>query len=93
MIHYSMDVVNRTVEILNPGQTPIITTDQPLYTVAKEIRSSWPETHGEYHFIVMLCGLHVEMAALTTFGDLLERSSWLQVRLPGLYGRPGSLGR
>ena len=37
MIRHSMDVVKRAVEILNPGQTPIITMDQPLYAVAKQI--------------------------------------------------------
>ena len=76
MIRHSMDVVKRAVEILNPGQTPIITMDQPLYAVAKQIQWSLPETHGEDHFIVMLGGLHVEMAALKTLGDLLEGSGW-----------------
>ena len=46
MILHSMDVVKWTVEILNPGQTPIITMDQPLYAVAKKIQWSSPETHG-----------------------------------------------
>ena len=76
MIRHFMDVVKRAVEILNPGQTPIITMYQPLYAVAKQIQWSWPETHGEYHFIVMLGGLHVEMAALKTLGDLLEGIGW-----------------
>ena len=40
MIHLSMDVVEKAVGILNPGQTPIITVDQPLYTVAKRIQCS-----------------------------------------------------
>ena len=76
MICHSMCVEKRAVEILNPGQTPIITMDQPLHTVAKEIQWSWPETHGEYHIIVMLGGPYVEMAALRTLSDLLDRSRW-----------------
>jgi hypothetical protein len=76
MIHHSMNVVKKAVEILNPGQTPIIAMDQPLYAVAKQIQWSWPETHGENHFIVMLGGLHIEMAAPKTLGDLLEGSGW-----------------
>ena len=34
MIRHSMDVVKKSVEILNPGQIPIITVDQPLFAVA-----------------------------------------------------------
>ena len=69
MIHHSMDihVVKKSVEILNSGQTPIITMDKPLYAVAKQIQWSWPDTYGEDHFIVILGGLHVEMAALSDF--------------------------
>ncbi len=33
MIRHSMNVVKKAVEILNPGQTPIITVDQPLYSM------------------------------------------------------------
>lgn len=33
-------------------------------------------THGEAKFIVMLGGLHTEMAALRTIGDWLEGSGW-----------------
>lgn len=76
MIRHAMDVVKTAVEILNPGQTPIVTMDQPLYAVAKQIQWSWPETHGEDHFVVMFGGLHVEMTALKTIGDLLEESGW-----------------
>ena len=30
MIRHSMDVVKKAVEILNPGQVPVIAMDQPL---------------------------------------------------------------
>ena len=35
MIRRSMNVVKKAVEILHPGQVPITTVDQPLYTLAK----------------------------------------------------------
>jgi hypothetical protein len=38
MIKHSMDVVKKSVNILNPGQTPIIACDQPLYKIAKDIQ-------------------------------------------------------
>ena len=90
MIRHSMDVVKKAVEILNPGQIPIITVDQPLYTVAKQIQWRWPETHGEDHFIVMFGGLHIEMAALKTLGDLLEGSGWTGALVQARVATPGT---
>lgn len=77
MIQHSMDIVKKAVAILNPGQTPIITCDRPLYAVAKQIQWSWPTTHGEEHIVVMFGGLHIEIAALKLLGDLLKSSGWL----------------
>jgi len=76
MIRHSMDIVKKAVDILNPGQVPVITCDQPLYTLAKQIQWTWPATHGEKQFVVMFGGLHIEMTALKTLGDLLEGSGW-----------------
>ena len=84
-----MDIVKTAVEVLNPGQVPIITSDQPLYTIAKEIQWSWPTTHGEDHFVVMFGGLHIEMAALKTLGDLLEGSGWSGALVQASVATPG----
>ena len=45
-----------------------------MYALAKKIQWSWPETHEEILFVVMFGGLHIEMVALKTIGDLLEGS-------------------
>ena len=50
--------------------------DQPLYTLAKQIKWSWPASNGEDQFVVMFGGLHIEMAALKVLGELLENSVW-----------------
>ncbi len=47
MMKHAMDVVRKATGILNEGQTPVITCDQPLYKIAKEIQWSYPQTHGE----------------------------------------------
>ena len=90
MIRHSMDVVKQAVEIVNPGQIPIITVDQPLYAVAKQIQWSWPATHGEDHFIVMFGGLHIEMAALKALGDLLKGSGWTGALVQAGVATPGT---
>ena len=76
MIRHSMDVVQRAVHLLNPGQVPVLTLDQPLFTIAKQIQWNWPDVYGEEQFVILLGGLHIEMAALTTPGDFLDGSGW-----------------
>uniref|UniRef100_UPI00358E92D9 uncharacterized protein n=1 Tax=Myxine glutinosa TaxID=7769 RepID=UPI00358E92D9 len=78
MIRHSMDVVKNAVEHLNPGQTPVVTVDQPLFALAKQIQWKWPESYGEDQIVVMFGGLHIEMAALRTLGDWLKGSGWVQ---------------
>jgi len=90
MIRHSMDVVKKAVEILNPGQAPVITMDQPLYTLAKQIQWSWPTSHGESQFVIMFGGLHVEMAALKTIGDLLDGSGWTGALVQANVATPGT---
>lgn len=79
MIHHSMDMVKKAMQELNPNQLPVITFDQPLYAIAKLIQWNWPDTYGEKHFITILGGLHLEMAALNVIGDWLEDSGWVEV--------------
>ena len=40
-----MDGVKNVVEHLNPGKTPVITFDQPLFALAKQIQCKWPENY------------------------------------------------
>ena len=78
MIRHSIDVVRSAVEHLNPGQTPVVTVDQPLFALAKEIQWTWPDRYGEESLVIMFGGLHIEMAALKTVGDWLDCSGWTQ---------------
>ena len=90
MIRHSMDVVSKAVQSLNPGQVPIITVDQPLYTIAKQIQWNWPGTHGEDKFVVMFGGLHIEMAALKAIGNLLDGSGWGSALVQAGVATPGT---
>ncbi|XP_038062580.1 uncharacterized protein LOC119733071 [Patiria miniata] len=76
MIKHSMNVVSAAVRHLNPGQVPILTADQPLFVLAKQVQWSWPTTHGEDSIVMMLGGLHIEMAILKLIGEWLEDSGW-----------------
>jgi len=75
-IRHAMDKVREAVALLNPGQTPVLTADQPLYTLAKQIQWYWPDKYGEDKFVIMFGGLHIEMTALKSIGSMLKNSGW-----------------
>ena len=76
MIKHGMDVERQAFTFLNPGQIPITTFDQPLFSLAKFVQWKWPDTHDEKVHVIMLGGLHTEMALWNTLGDVLEGSGW-----------------
>ena len=61
MVRHSLDVIKKLKDITNPGQSPIVTVDQPLFAIAKNV--------------IMFGGLHIELAALKTLDDL-KCSGW-----------------
>ena len=76
MICHAMKIVASAVEYANPGQIPVLTLDQPLYSLGKLIQWNWPDQFGERHFVLVLGGLHIEMAIMKTIGDWLDGSGW-----------------
>ena len=78
MIKHSMAIIQKTTEFINPGQTPVSACDQPLFALAKQIQWTWPGEFGEEKFVVMLGGLHIEMALLAAAGKLLKGSGWTE---------------
>ena len=38
VLRHSMDITSAAVQYLNPGQIPVLTADQPLFTMLKEIQ-------------------------------------------------------
>lgn len=75
-VKHVMDKIKEAVNILNPGQVPVITADQPIYALAKQIQWKWPDQYGEEHFVIMFGGLHIEMTALRSLGCILKDSGW-----------------
>ena len=76
MIKHGLDIQRQAIEWLNPGQIPVTTFDQPLFTLAKLVQWKWPDVYGEAVHVVMMGGLHLEMALWNTLGDVLEVSGW-----------------
>ena len=74
MMKHGMDVLKKATEHLNPGQVPVVTVDCALYPILKKIQWTWPVEYGEEKYVVLMGGLHVEMAFLAVMGDWLEES-------------------
>ena len=69
MIKHVITVVMKADEHLNPVQAAVVAFDQPLYALAKQIQSRYPDTMGEDKLVVMLGGLHRELAVLKAIGS------------------------
>lgn len=76
MIQHAMKTVKDSTKHLNPRQTPVIAMDQPLYALAKQIQWNNKEEFGEDKYMVMMGGLHIEMATLKMIGHWLSDSGW-----------------
>lgn len=76
MVKHGMHIIKKVTLTVNPDQTPVMTVDQPLYAIAKKIQWKWPALYGEKKFVVLMGGLHIEMAVLKVLGDWLKKSGW-----------------
>ena len=90
MIRHSMDAIKDCVSRVNPGQTPVIAMDQPLFTLAKQIQWNFPEKYGEDKFVIMFGGLHVERAFLKALGGWLDGSGWTSALSEANVASPGT---
>lgn len=64
---------------MNPGQIAVLGADQPLYAIAKQLQSQYPETLGEDKLILMMGALHMEDKAHLMVGKLLHDSGWTNI--------------
>ena len=53
--------------------------EQPLYSIAKGIQYTWPETFGEDKFVVVTGGLHIEMNVIKLLSDIPTGSEWITI--------------
>ena len=72
MIAHSIKVVREAIHHLNPSKTPVIAVDQLLFALAKQIQWSLDGMYSEDNLVVILGGLHIDMAALKAVGKWLD---------------------
>ena len=70
--------IQKAIHKLNPGQCPGVAVDQPLFATVKQIQWHWPNQFGEDKFVILMGGLHIDMAALRLLGHWLDGCGWVQ---------------
>ena len=63
--------------VLNPCQTPVDVSDQPVYALTKELQLFHPEIFSQYFPI--FGKLHIEQSSLVINGQLIEGSGLVQI--------------
>ena len=49
-IKLSLDKIKEATSFLNPRQSPVVTTDQPLFALAKQVQWTWPNEYGQFSY-------------------------------------------
>ena len=71
-----MKVIRQATNYINPGQTPVMKADQPLFALAKQLQWKNPLTeHGDDSFLVTLEAMHTEKMLWGVSGDWLDYST------------------
>ena len=77
MVRHGVKIVKLLVSKLNPGQFTVITGNQPVYTLGKQIQ--WKHTDECKDVLWMMGPLHIEMAFMSAIGYWLEGSGWVEI--------------
>ena len=64
MQNHVMNLNEKTIEALNPGQTAVDWSDCPVYALTKELQFRDPISH--FHYVPFMGGLHTEQRALVS---------------------------
>ncbi len=90
MICHAMNLCLAATQHLNPGQTPVLTGDQPLYAMAKKCQWVFPSLFGEDKLVIMFGGLHVEMTLFKCIGNFLRGSGWTDILIDARIATSGT---
>ena len=54
---HCMKIISKTIDFLNPGQTPIDVCDQPVYALTKQIQWKFPGQFNELSYFSLFVGI------------------------------------
>ena len=67
----------KCTEIINPGQTPVDCSDQPVFALTKELQFRFPNM-SQNHFL-LFGGLHIEKSLLVLHGQRIKASGLMEI--------------
>ena len=67
----------RSTDVINPNQTPVDVSDQPVYALTEELQYRFPDLF-ERHF-PLFGGLHIEQSLLVLHGMLIDGSGLMEI--------------
>ena len=62
---------------LNPGQTPVDVSDQPVYALTRQLQLRFPEIFSNYS--PLFRQLHIEQCLLVIHGQMIKGSGLLEI--------------
>ena len=77
VVNHCMTQVKKIIEHFNPGQSMVITADEPVYALLKQNQLMFPEKFEDS--FCKMGDLHIEMTFQSTIGDWLEGSGWTEI--------------
>ena len=87
IVRHCMSVIQGVTKKLNPEQSTVITADQPLYTLGKQIQWMYPNEFGDVFWMMGI--LHIEMDVLNLIGNWLDGSGCVDVFKKAFINTPG----
>ena len=72
--YHCMNIMSKTISVINPNQTPVDTCDQPVYVLTKQTQWRYPELFGNSKYFSSFRGLHIEKALLIVHGEFITGS-------------------
>ena len=89
MVCHAINIIVTLLKNINSEQIPVITSDQPVYALAKQLQWRYPELYGEDKMFLMLGGLHINLAIISMIGSWLEGSAWIENLVESSVTTPG----
>ena len=76
MVRDCIEVVRNTINHLNPGQITVLTAEQPVYAIGKQVQWTYHEDHKDVAWL--MDSLHIEMALMNAIGNWIQGSGWVE---------------
>ena len=80
--YHCLEIVEKTTQLLNPGQTCVDENNQPVYKSSRELQWRFPDSFGSKKYFCLFRSLHLEKSILLLCGSLIEGSNLDKIMAP-----------